>query len=260
MLKRYTFFFWTAVCTAGPIVLDPAGQNRAGHTMLDHAANGVDVVNIARPNADGVSHNTYIKFNVPTQGVILNNARSETRTELAGYIYGNENVKNGEAALILNEVTGTNRTQMNGYLEVAGKAADVIVANPNGISVNGGGFINIPKATLTTGKVHMEAGRPAFEVRQGDIDINGKGLDASTTDKLALYTKALKLNAKLHAKDLDVVTGSNRIGSSGDVTVLEGGGKSSEVFSIDSTALGGIYADTIRLMGTQKGVGVNLPG
>ncbi len=247
------------VCTAGPIVLDHAGQSRAGHTMLDHAPNGVDVVNIARPNANGVSHNTYIKFNVPTQGVILNNAKRETKTKLAGYIYGNENVKNGQATLILNEVTGTNRTQMNGYLEVAGKAADVIVANPNGISVNGGGFINIPKATLTTGKVYMEAGRPTFEVRQGDIDISGKGLDASTTDKLALYTKALKLNAKLHAKDLDVVTGVNRIDANGAVTVLEEE-KSSGVFSIDSTVLGGIYADAIRLTGTQKGVGVNLPG
>jgi len=129
MLKRYAFFLWTAICAAAPIVLDPSGQSRPGHTMLDHAANGVDVVNIARPNANGVSHNTYIEFNVPTQGVILNNSRRETTTRLAGYIYGNENVKNGEASLILNEVTGTGRTQMNGYLEVAGRAADVIVAN-----------------------------------------------------------------------------------------------------------------------------------
>ena len=260
MLKRYTLYLCSAVCMAGPVVLDPAGQSRTGHTTLDHAANGVDVVNIARPNANGVSHNTYIKFNVPTQGLILNNSGSDARTELAGYIYGNENVKNGQATLILNEVTGTNRTQMNGYLEVAGKAADVIVANPNGISINGGGFINIPKATLTTGKVSMEEGRPTFEVRKGDIAISGKGLDASTTDRLALYTRAIKLNAKLHAKALDVATGINRIDSNGEITVLEEDGTPSVEFSIDSTVLGGIYADTIRLTGTQKGVGVNLPG
>lgn len=101
---------------AAPIVLDTRDQ-RAGHTTLDTSANGTPVVNIARPNSSGISHNTYIEFNVPTQGAILNNADREINTQLAGYIAGNENVKNGSASLILNEVSGTNRSHLNGYMK-----------------------------------------------------------------------------------------------------------------------------------------------
>ncbi len=240
---------------AGAIKLDPKNNNKAGHTTLDTAANGVDVVNIARPNSNGVSHNQYIEFNVPTQGVILNNAKTDTKTKLSGYIYGNENVKKHQANLILNEVTSTNRSHLNGYLEVAGKSADVIVANPNGITVNGGGFINIPKATLTTGKVSFDGKNHIYSVNSGDILIDGAGLDASSTNSLNIYTKALKLNAAIWANKLNVVTGKNRI-KNGVATKI---GDSDDEFSIDSTALGGIYAGAIKLIGTSKGVGVNLP-
>ena len=240
---------------SGAIKLDPNNNNKAGHTTLDTSANGVDVVNIARPNSNGVSHNQYIEFNVPTQGVILNNAKTDTKTQLSGYIYGNENVKKHQANLILNEVTSTNRSHLNGYLEVAGKSADVIVANPNGITVNGGGFINIPKATLTTGKVSFDGKNPIYSVNSGDVLIDGNGLDASSTNSLNIYTKALKLNAIIWANKLNVITGKNKI-KNGVATKI---GDSDDEFSIDSTALGGIYAGAIKLIGTSKGVGVNLP-
>jgi filamentous hemagglutinin family protein len=163
-----------------------AGQTGGGQTGLDVASNGTTVINIARPNGNGVSHNTYIEFNVPTTGTILNNSGAEVNTQLGGYIYGNENLSHGGASLILNEVVGTNRSHLNGYLEVAGQSADVIVANPNGITVNGGGFINIPTATLATGKVSMIGGKPVFDIEGGDIFIEGKGLDARGTSALQL--------------------------------------------------------------------------
>ena len=187
--------------------------------------------------------------------MILNNGKTDTKTKLSGYIYGNENVKNHQADLILNEVTSTNRSHLNGYLEVAGKSADVIIANPNGITVNGGGFINIPKATLTTGKVSFDGKNPIYTVNKGDILIDGSGLDASGTNSLNIYTKALKLNAAIWANKLSVVTGKNSI-KNGVATKI---GDSDGEFSIDSTALGGIYAGAIKLVGTSKGVGVNLP-
>ncbi|RLA70183.1 MAG: hypothetical protein DRG09_03835, partial [Epsilonproteobacteria bacterium] len=227
--------------------------------IVDRAANGVPVINIARPNTNGVSHNTYIEFNVPTQGTILNNSDREVNTQLAGYIYGNENVRNGSASLILNEVSGTNRSRLNGYLEVAGQSADVIVANPNGITVNGAGFINIPKVTLTTGRVSFSGNRPIYDIERGDILIDGKGLDAKNSSSLELYTQAIKLNAKLYANDLKVVTGVNHIDKYGKVTSRDSEDENRPLFSIDSTALGGIYANAISLVGTQKGVGVNLP-
>ncbi len=251
------FFILHHPLMAADIVVDRTRTNQ--HTSIDAAANGVPVVNIARPNNNGVSHNTYIQFNVPTQGTILNNAGKEVKTELAGYIYGNENLRDGSASLILNEVSGTSRSRLNGYLEVAGPSADVIVANPNGITVNGAGFINIPKATLTTGKVSFSGNKPIFDIEGGDIFIDGKGLDAKSTSSLELYTKAIKLNAKLYANDLQVVTGINHIDENGKITSRDSEDKKRPLFSIDSTALGGIYANAISLVGTQKGVGVNLP-
>ena len=140
-----SFLFISQPMMAADIIVDRTHTNQ--HTSVESAVNGTPVVNIARPNTHGVSHNTYIQFNVPTQGTILNNAGKEVKTQLAGYIYGNENVRDGSASLILNEVSGTNRSRLHGYLEVAGQSADVIVANPNGVTVNGAGFINIPKAT-----------------------------------------------------------------------------------------------------------------
>ncbi|WP_373034039.1 hypothetical protein, partial [Sulfurovum sp.] len=56
-----------------------------------------------------------------------------------------------------------------------------------------------------------------------------------------------------------VVTGLNHIDRDGIVRSTDGSGKERPKFSIDSTALGGIYANAISLVGTQKGVGVNLP-
>jgi hypothetical protein len=40
-------------------------------TFIDTTANGVDLINIANPNSVGVSVNHYNKFNVGTQGAIL---------------------------------------------------------------------------------------------------------------------------------------------------------------------------------------------
>ncbi len=162
------------------------------------------------------------------------------------------------AKAILNEVTGTNRSLLRGYGEVAGHKADVIVANPNGITVNGGGFINTPRAILTTGSPRFHEGiLNGFDVKKGDILIEGDGFNASNIDKVDLYTKALQLNASLYAKTLDVVTGVNSIDLDGAIAPDDTLG--TEAFSIDSSALGGIYADIIRLSATQRGVGVNLP-
>jgi filamentous hemagglutinin len=71
-----------------------------------------------------------------------------------------------------------------------------------------------------------------------------------------LYTKTLRLNGQLHAKELDLITGENTITRDGTITsdTVAGSG-----YSIDSSALGGIYGSTIRLVGTDKGVGINLP-
>lgn len=233
----------------------------SGNTQMDKAANGVPVVNIATPNQSGISHNKYNDYNVGKEGLILNNATGQlNQTQLGGLIQNNPNLKAGqEAKGIINEVTGTNRSNLQGYTEVAGKAANVIVANPYGITCNGCGFINTPNVTLTTGKPVLDASGKlqSLDVTQGAVTIEGAGLNGSQSDAVSIISRATEINAQLHAKDLRVVAGANRVAADGSVSALKGEGTAPKV-AVDTGALGGMYANRIRLVSSETGVGVNL--
>ncbi|WP_242462043.1 hemagglutinin repeat-containing protein [Pantoea agglomerans] len=230
-------------------------------TKVDAAGNGVPVINIATPNAAGLSHNQYQNYNVGQEGLILNNATGRlTQTQLGGLVQNNPNLKAGqEARAIINEVVGANRSQLQGYTEVAGKAANVMVANPYGITCNGCGFINTPNVTLTTGKPQLDAqgNLQSLEVTKGAISIEGKGLDGSQTDAVSIIARATEINAGIHAKDLNVTLGANRVGADGSVTPIAGEGAAPSV-AVDTGALGGMYANRIHLVSSENGVGVNL--
>ncbi|WP_350262333.1 hemagglutinin repeat-containing protein (plasmid) [Pantoea sp. BJ2] len=230
-------------------------------TKMDAAGNGVPVVNIATPNGAGISHNQYQQYNVGKEGLILNNATGQlTQTQLGGLIQNNPNLKAGhEAQAIINEVVGANRSQLQGYTEVAGKAANVMVANPYGITCNGCGFINTPNVTLTTGKPQLDANGnlAALEVTKGSVIVEGQGLDGSNTDAVSIVARATEINAGIHAKDLSVTVGANRVGANGSVTPIAGEGAAPSV-AVDTGALGGMYANRIHLVSSEKGVGVNL--
>ncbi|WLO86000.1 hemagglutinin repeat-containing protein [Pantoea agglomerans] len=230
-------------------------------TNVDAAGNGVPVINIATPNAAGLSHNQYQNYNVGQEGLILNNATGRlTQTQLGGLVQNNPNLKAGqEARAIINEVVGANRSQLQGYTEVAGKAANVMVANPYGITCNGCGFINTPNVTLTTGKPQLDAqgNLQSLEVTKGAISIEGKGLDGSQADAVSIIARATEINAGIHAKDLNVTLGANRVGADGSVTPIAGEGAAPSV-AVDTGALGGMYANRIHLVSSENGVGVNL--
>ena len=248
------------VSTAAELALDAqAGSNAA----VTQAANGVPMVNIATPNGSGLSHNKFTDFNVSQQGLILNNsAQAVVQTQLGGYVMGNPNLKGGAANLILNEVNGGSPSQLKGYTEVAGKSAAVIVANPHGISCDGCGFINTPRVTLSTGKPVVEGGRlDHFDVDGGQISIEGGGLNARNVSQFDLITRSTQINAELHANQLNVITGRNEV----DAATLNAKAKADDgsdkpLLAIDSSALGGMYAGAIRLVGTEAGVGVKLAG
>lgn len=241
------------VDTSAPIQFQPD---------LVTAPSGTPVVNITRPTAGGVSRNMFSDYSVGEPGLILNNSTGLTKTELAGYILANPNLQCTSARLILNEVTGTKPSILDGYTEIAGAAADLIIANPNGISISGGGFINTPRVTLTTGVAEWQDGNfIGLRVEQGQVNINGQGLNVENIDRLDIYARAISLNAKLWAQRLDMVTGQNRIAADGStVEMLPGDHSPAPQFALDSTALGGMYANQISLLGTEKGVGVHLAG
>nr|MBF0682736.1 filamentous hemagglutinin N-terminal domain-containing protein [Pseudomonas sp.] len=230
---------------------------------VDQARNGVPVVNIAAPNGSGLSHNKFRDYNVGQKGLILNNATNSTQaTQLGGIILGNPNLKGRAAGLILNEVTGGNASRLQGYTEVAGKSAHVVVANPHGITCDGCGFINTPRVTLSTGTPMIENGRlDRFDVNGGSIAIEGLGLNASNVDQFDLITRSAKINAELHANKLNIITGRNEVKASDlSVTAKTPDGSDKPLLAIDSSALGGMYAGAIRLVGTEAGVGVKLAG
>lgn len=248
------------VAAAAGLAVDAAA---GGKTTIGAAGNGVPVININGTNGSGLSHNKFTDYNVGKNGVILNNATGKTQnTQLGGIILGNDNLKGQAAQVILNEITSGNRSHMAGYTEVAGQAARVIVANPNGITCSGCGFINTPRATLTTGKPIMDGQRlDHFQVDGGDISIEGAGLDASDVDQFDLITRSTKLNANIYAKNLNVVTGRNDVNADNlSATARADDGSEKPELAIDSSALGGMYAGAIRLVGTEKGVGVRLAG
>ncbi|WP_262381794.1 DUF637 domain-containing protein [Pseudomonas veronii] len=233
-------------------------------TTVGAAGNGVPVVNIATPNGSGLSHNQFKDYNVGPNGVILNNASGAvTNTQLGGYIVGNPNLKGGAASVILNEVNGGNPSQLRGYTEVAGQSAKVIVANPYGISCNGCGFINTPNATLTTGKpvIDPTGQLKSYQVDGGAVTIDGQGLNASNVDRFEIITRSAKINAQINARQLTVIAGRNDVDAQTlNATARADDGSAKPELAIDSSALGGMYAGAIKLVGTEAGVGVKLDG
>ncbi|MFB4391824.1 MULTISPECIES: filamentous hemagglutinin N-terminal domain-containing protein [unclassified Pseudomonas] len=232
-------------------------------TGLGQAGNGVPIVNIAAPNGSGLSHNKFSDYNVGQQGLILNNATDRTvQTQLGGIILGNQNLQGVAASTILNEVNGSNPSHLRGYTEVAGQAARVIVANSHGITCDGCGFINTPQVTLSTGKPVIQNGQLThLQVEQGSVAIEGAGLNANNVDRFEIITRSAKVNAEIHARNLTIIAGRNDVDASTlAATPRAGAGNDTPTLAIDSSALGGMYAGAIRLVGTEAGVGVRLDG
>ncbi|WP_447737424.1 two-partner secretion domain-containing protein [Aeromonas veronii] len=242
------------------IVADPTAPGAQQPTVLE-TANGVPQVNIQTPSAAGVSRNTYQQFDVEQQGAILNNSRTNTQTQLGGWVQGNPWLAKGTARIILNEVNASDPSRLQGYLEVAGDRAQVVIANPAGITCEGCGFINTQRATLTTGTPVMRDGAlEGYRVKGGAIEVQGKGLDASSTDYTDVIARSVKVNAGLWAKQLHVTTGVNEV-SADQTTVTQQEAKGEKpAFALDVGALGGMYSQKIVMVGTEHGVGVRNAG
>ncbi|AZF40370.1 Hemolysin [Pseudomonas sp. R1-43-08] len=258
LILANALFWQPLLAQADGIVVSAPG------TSVGQAGNGVPVVNIATPNGAGLSHNQFQQYNVGPNGVILNNATGTVvNTQLGGYIVGNPNLKGGAASVILNEVNGGSASQLRGYTEVAGQSAKVIVANPYGITCSGCGFINTPNVTLTTGKPVLDpTGQlKSYQVDGGAVTIDGEGLNASNIDRFDIITRSAKINAQINARELNVIAGRNDVDAQSlKTTPRADDGSAKPELAIDSSALGGMYAGAIKLVGTEAGVGVKLDG
>ena len=227
-----------ATVRADGIVADQNAPRGQQPTVLQ-SNNGLPVVNIQTPTRAGVSVNQYRQFDVGENGTILNNSRQNVQTQLGGWIQGNPWLARGEARVIVNQVNSADPSHLNGYVEIGGRRADLVIANPAGINVNGGGFINANQVTLGAGNAVLQDGRYAGIAQGvGSLNIAGGGLDASRNDYTNLIANAVNVNGGIWANRLSVQAG----GSSADTAAQP------NTFAIDTGALGGMYAGNIHLM------------
>lgn len=246
------------------IIADPSAPGSQRPT-LQAAPNGVPLVNITAPSAAGVSRNNYTQFDVNPQGAILNNSRANVQTQLGGWVPANAALAGGSARVILNEVNSANPSQLRGYVEVAGQRADVVISNPAGIAVNGGGFINADRVTLTTGVPVINNAHggslDSYRVQRGTVVVEGLGLDTRTASYTDILARAVQVNAGIWAQQLNVTTGANEVNAANpNVATPIAGTEAAPAFMLDIAALGGMYAGKIYLVGTEAGLGTRNAG
>ncbi|MEL0450532.1 filamentous hemagglutinin N-terminal domain-containing protein, partial [Klebsiella pneumoniae] len=247
-----------SVLTSSVVYADP--------TSYTHSS-GATVIDIEKPNAAGVSHNLYRDFNVGANGTILNNSGDDVSHSTFGNIARNNNLTDGSASVILNEVTSKNASSLKGFIEVNGQKADVVIANPNGITCSGCSFVNTNKAILTTGKVNMtdDGAIGSYTVTGGTLTIGENGMNAAN-GYAVLLADAIKINGKVQANNALVSAGNFTMdNSSGSVT--SAGKKATLIqmtvnpqYSIDVSSLGGIEANSISMVGNNIGFGVRNKG
>ncbi len=228
-------------------------------TQVIQTPNGLPQVNVARPSSAGVSVNTYNQFDVQKPGAILNNSATMVQTQQAGWINGNPNYGAGQAArIIVNQVNSPNPSQIRGTVEIAGARAELVLANPSGIFVDGGGFLNTSRATLTTGVPFYGAdgSLAGYNVNRGLVTVAGAGLNAANIDQVDLIARAVQVNAAVYAKNLNVIAGAARVNHDTlAATPIAGDGAAPSV-AIDVSQLGGMYSNRIFLASNENGVGV----
>jgi filamentous hemagglutinin family protein len=233
-------------------------------TRVTTAANGRQTVSIA-PATYGVSSNTYSSFNVTQAGATLDNTSANART-------------------IVNQVTSTNPSLIEGDITVLGSRANVVLANPNGITVNGGSFVNTGHVALTTGQVSyadvaLAPGQfqrnVVLDTQGGTITVGPGGL-AGTLIGLELIAKQIQLNGPVTngfsspTAYVRGVAGSSQVtlntGVSPDdnnndwLSLANSQASNPNAVAIDVEPAGSITAGTIKLIATDLGAGVRSAG
>ena len=252
---------------------DKSAPGNQQPTVLQ-TGNGLPQVNIQTPSAGGVSRNQYSQFDVAEKGAVLNNARKAAQTQMAGWVQGNPNLARGEAKVILNEVNSANPSRLKGYVEVAGKKADVVIANPSGIQCDGCGVINAGRTTLTTGKAEVENGElKGYRVQGGKVSVGQKGMDTSKADYTDIIADKAEIKGGVWGNKVKITTGKNKVDRTNDSVVYVGDKNTNETdrtsesqndqaqaYSVDVGQLGGMYAEKIHLVDNGQGLGVRNAG
>tara|TARA_B100001109_G_scaffold4202_1_gene3288 strand:+ start:45613 stop:56226 length:10614 start_codon:yes stop_codon:yes gene_type:complete len=233
--------------------------------------NGVPVVDIVAPDNSGISHNQYQDFDVDDNGLVFNNSLTSGTSNLVGNLIANPNLGGRTAGTILNEVTGISDSRLTGTMEVFGSTANVIIANPNGVTCNGCGFINTDRASLIVGSPRFIDGNLKFNVDSGEALINGEGLSyrykPTSLDVLARY---VSVNGEVGISgDLNLIAGvyefdyskSQQGAELQDVVAKKTSvSRGDRALAVDASVFGAMQAGRINIMGTEQGLGVKADG
>lgn len=147
--------------TATAVLTEPSGKT------LIHLA----------PPAGGVSHNVFSRFDVNRAGAAFQNQEAGARTIVA-------------------EVRSSQPSVIEGPVSVDGPRANLILANPNGLAVNGGSFINFGSVALVAGSVALEKQTVGNGVQTYVSATSGSGAISIGPDGLAADLIRLELLAR----------------------------------------------------------------
>lgn len=244
------------VCAYG-IVPSDATETK----VYESRNNKTPIIEIAEPNDKGVSLNKYEDYNVDQRNLVINNSVSPVISKFAGAIDKNSNFNSGiEAEIIVNEVVSDKITELNGYTEIAGKKAELIIANPNGIITKEAGFINTSRLSLIVGR-NTDIDKLEFEIDKKNELIVENDLDLAKVDSVTLIARIVKLRKEITAKSLRVQTGNNKATklNNGEYDVTSRENISDKpTLSIDVSAFANIQAGKIYIVSTEEGVGVRM--
>lgn len=235
-----------------------AAGMQSHQAAISQAQNGAQIVNIVAPNQKGLSHNTYGNYNVDNHGAVLNNALTAGNSHLAGHLNANNKFHGQAAKVILNEVITRNPSLLLGKQEVFGMAADYVLANPNGITCNGCGFINTSKESLVVGKPLVEQGKLNGYTTMNNTQslvVGNKGIQGNQV--LNMIAPKISIQGNATATDtINAISGQNTINAQGAVITSN----QQHVGNLDSYYLGSMQAGKINLVNTDAGSGINLSG
>ena len=249
-----------ALPVAGQVAIDGTTS-----TTVTVGTNGAVTVGIAPVTRNGVSFNRFEEFNVPREGLSFDNRVEAART-------------------IVNEVTGQNISVLRGDVDVLGQRAHVIIANPNGIVIDGTRFFNTGRIALTTGKIGNTDRLIAPLVTQmnvtsavdtGTIRIEGGGLagQMDAVDIIAhkiMVAGEIRNDAQSPNAGIRLIAGRSRTEFESSVipgnaelnwgTAIPASAAQSDAVLIEILRPGTLRANRIGIQVTEAGAGVRMAG
>ncbi|MFD1806853.1 YopT-type cysteine protease domain-containing protein [Pasteurella oralis] len=243
---------------------DNTGENK---TKLYQTENKVIVIDIAKPNDKGISDNRFEKFNISNGGV-FNNSKSEKKSQLVGYVPGNKNLADAQAKVILNQVKGSDISKIEGALEILGQKADLVIANPNGITLNGVQTINADRFVATTSET-INPSNPVLKINKGTVTIDVDGFATDGLQYLDIIAKKIEQKNVVANKNkngpsithINFIAGKSEYDLSTHKLKEDSKGEDhSDGIAITGASTGAMHGASINLVVTDKGAGVKHDG